>query len=240
MQFSDWLNLHEVKLTQEIRTSIIELAKQKKTKAEIAQAIGVSYDTVLRVLKKAVLDGVISQDELLSRSDVVKKQWEDPEHREKVSQASKDKWTDPTYRAKMGQMSKDRWQDPAYQEKSVAAFKAVYDDPAKRAESSQLAKARWQDPAYRNKMLAILQSQARRDSTSASATAWWEQQGGFWGYMATLAQPERVKFINNLIFRIYGDQRDTPRVKEITSKMLNIASWSEEQILAYADSKKAV
>ena len=51
----------------------------------------------------------------------MKKQWQDPEHRAKVSAAMKKLWKDPEYQAKMSAARKERWQDPEYRAKVSAA-----------------------------------------------------------------------------------------------------------------------
>ena len=87
--------------------------------------------------------------------------WQDPAHRERISEAVKEQnkrmWQDPARREKMSKAKKEQWQDPAFREKHSKAMQKAMQDPAVLERISKANKETWQDPAHREKM-----SKARR------------------------------------------------------------------------------
>jgi len=87
-----------------------------------------------------------------SVSETNKKSWEDPEYREKMYESLKNVWEDPERREKMSESNKKNWEDPGYREKMSKSVKKQWEDPEHRKNISESQKKRWEDPEYRAMM----------------------------------------------------------------------------------------
>ena len=121
------------------------------------------------------------------RSEIVKKLWEDPEYREKMSEMKKD----PVYREKMKERNKKAWENPEYRKKRNESHrktcedpehkkirsetsKKMWEDPENREKMSETIKKTWENPEYREKMKEIHDSHEFKKKTSESGKKKWE------------------------------------------------------------------
>ena len=82
--------------------------------------------------------------------------WEDPEHREMMSEKMKKQnkklWADPAFREMKSESSKKLWEDPAFREmkteSSKKQMKKQWEDPAFCEMKSKSTKKQWEDPAF--------------------------------------------------------------------------------------------
>jgi hypothetical protein len=133
-----------------------------------------------RFTKLEPLDNLPDADAMTHRNIVAKRA--DPEYQKHVSDGIKKKWQDPDFRARVSKNSR-KWDDPEWAEQELRRRA----DPAK-AEMRKLAsikanalgrdkiiakaKAKWKDPAYVTKQKAS--TPARSAKTGAASKARWE------------------------------------------------------------------
>ena len=135
-----------------------------------------------------------SEEALIQRSERTRRLWQDPEFREKMSVIMQD----PDYRQRMSEASRARWQEPEFREKMLAIkqspeyrervsqsvqdlwldseyraqqkesraepeylqvcseqAKKQWQDPGRREQGRRIAKEQWQDPEHRKKMSEV-------------------------------------------------------------------------------------
>ena len=132
----------------------------------------------------------------------VKKQWEDPEFKAKVSAAISDTMNSVEFKAAHSERSKKLWEDPEYRKKTSAAAKEamnrpeekaakserskkMWADPEVKAAHSAATKAMWADPEYREKTTAAIKEANSRPEVKAKISAalkksWASAKGTKW------------------------------------------------------------
>lgn len=132
----------------------------------------------------------------------VKKQWEDPEFKAKVSAAISDTMNSVEFKAAHSERSKKLWEDPEYRKKTSAAAKEamnrpeekaakserskkMWADPEVKAAHSAATKAMWADPEYREKTTAAIKEANSRPEVKAKISAalkksWSSTEGTKW------------------------------------------------------------
>lgn len=112
-----------------------------------------------------------SDPEYLNKlSKAAYKQWENPEHRDKMSENMKEICNDPVVKERMCRLRKEQWQREGYREKLSNSQKESWKDPEKREKRIKAAKEgsnkpetkelkskicteQWKDPEFRAKMV---------------------------------------------------------------------------------------
>lgn len=84
----------------------------------------------------------------MSMSDAIKKKWQDPVYREKMSLAIKKRNADPNYRKSIGEKVKALWKNDYGRSRREKMSESSYRDSM-----SKSLKVKWKDGSYREKML---------------------------------------------------------------------------------------
>lgn len=133
----------------------------------------------------------------MTRSEIVKALWQDPEYRRRHIVAVRRFTRDPAYRSQQSKTTKRTWENPAVRAKHIAGSnrpenltkqsahsKATWRDPeirARRMKGIEAAKDKvgaaskrsWRDPVHRARRLAALSDPKLRARRSATAKALW-------------------------------------------------------------------
>lgn len=94
-------------------------------------------------------------------SAIRKRQWTEPEFRNKVIAAATASQRTQAYRAHFSEALKARWADPVWRAKYVAANRRRNADPAYQAIRSNRMKALWKDPEFREKQRVAMKRKRR-------------------------------------------------------------------------------
>lgn len=163
-------------------------------------------------------------EEILARmSEATKKQWEDPDYRQRASEAAKERCADPEYRKRMSEAQKAVWTDPEYRQRMSEALKAAFDNPDYRQRMSEAMKDNWNDPEYRQKV-----TEAQRE---IGKQPWRRQQLSELAKQRMMDDPDFQPWLTELA-RIHntGRKRSAEVVEKIRQSNLNSEArkaWSE-------------
>jgi len=81
-----------------------------------------------------------------------KKIWDNPEHKEKMSEVRKKLWEDPEFRKKRNESHRKTWEDPEFKEKMGENSKKLWEDPEHKKLISDSMKKTWEDPEHKEKV----------------------------------------------------------------------------------------
>lgn len=85
-------------------------------------------------------------------SCAMKKRWEDPEFRARMSEKTKRQWENSEFRKKQAELKKRRWEDPEYRKMMSETTKQQWEDPEFREMQAKLLRWRWEDSEFRTMM----------------------------------------------------------------------------------------
>jgi group I intron endonuclease len=84
-------------------------------------------------------------------SKASKRNWANPEYREKISKFQKELWKDQSHQSKISEASKRNWTNPEYREKISKFQKKLWENVEYKKEMSNTVKKRWENSEYREK-----------------------------------------------------------------------------------------
>lgn len=121
-------------------------------------------------------------------SEAKKKNWENPEYRDKMTDISTHLSGEPERREKMSGESKARWQNPDFREQMIFGIIATLATPEVKAKKSAAMAQVWENPAHRAVIQkGISNSQAKK---SASMKKKWEDPAYREKRAETFSRPE--------------------------------------------------
>lgn len=165
------------------------ISDEMRTRYSRAQKRRYSDDTIREQQRLILAKYCHSSEADAKRAATLKKKYEDPNERKKISDAVKQyyidhpeisasltarnnkRYEDPTEREKTGEVMKRRWSDPSERQKLSAAIKNYYSTPEGKAKKSAAMKRRWSDPAERAKQSErIRAAKAKRKQQAMTGT----------------------------------------------------------------------
>ena len=152
-------NAEYAKIREEILTRVseeIDLHRLSKisrftTTPELIEKYNISKSQVMKAL------GLLEKEDRIYRGDkimsqVSKRTWENPEHRERAKDRMRERWENPLYKGMMVQVARELWEDPNYRKMMEEKSRERAQTPENREKVSQQSKNLWEDPKHRKLM----------------------------------------------------------------------------------------
>lgn len=94
-------------------------------------------------------------------TEIARMRWEDPMRKSKISEATRMRWEDPEYKIKVSKKIRKRLQDPEQRERMSMNMRMRWEDPEQRERMSEASRMRWEDPERKSRMIEKLKKRAR-------------------------------------------------------------------------------
>jgi len=146
----------------------------------------------------------------LTREESMRRLFEDPEYRAKVTEVLEERWRDPEFRRKHVERMKRLWQTTDLREKQLEAMTELWQNPQFRAMMTETSRDRWQDPQYRARMINML-------------TERWKDNPEYRKRMIGLLEerwrdPEYRARMLEVIVKRWEDPKEKRRISELSKK----------------------
>ncbi len=122
--------------------------QENKSLVTIARETGIARGTLRRIFDHYKLP-------TLQQAEAVKRNWEDPQFRERNSEAVKRNWEDPQFRERNAEATRRNWEDPQFKKRQAEGMRRNWEDPEFRERNAEAVRRelyqRWQDPQFRER-----------------------------------------------------------------------------------------